>query len=125
MSIPNLTLKVKEAIASGSDVNDDTRNKHRPLQLALKEGYTDVARILIVNGADVHFRDKSGLDPIHVAINCGEFKNANLLIEYGAKFNRNLPDLQYDYSKWHDFVHFHYQDRFSKDEIIQSFVMVP
>lgn len=84
---------VQAAIADGADVNDDSRNRHRPLQLAIKKGYAKVARILIVNGADVNHRDRSRLDPIHMAINCGQYEVANLLIKYGAKFNSSIPDL--------------------------------
>jgi len=98
-----LLEKVAEAIAAGADVNDDSRNRHRPLQLAIRDGETEVARLLIENGADVHHWDMSGLDPIHTAINYGQFEIANLLIKYGAHFNSNIPDLAYTYPKWYAF----------------------
>ena len=49
-----LIEQVKAAIADGANVNDDSRNRYRPLQLAIKKRYTEVARILIENGADVN-----------------------------------------------------------------------
>lgn len=98
-----LIQRVKEALEMGSDVNDDSRNRHRPLQLALRRRYTQIAKLLIDHGADIHSKDRSGLDPIHTAINHGEFEVACYLISRGAKFNA-LPDLAYDYSKWYAFL---------------------
>lgn len=98
-----LLEKVKEAIASGSDVNDNSRNGHRPLQLSIREGYTEVSRLLIVNGADLNYQDRSGLDPIHAAINYGQFEIAKLLIKNGVSFPTSIPDLAYNYSQWYKF----------------------
>lgn len=94
---------VKQAIEGGSDVNDNSRNGHRPLQLAIKSGYSEVACLLIESGADLRHRDKSWLDPIHAAINHGQFKVARLLIKNGVSFNRINPDLSYNYSNWYRF----------------------
>jgi hypothetical protein len=101
-----LLAKVKEAIASGSDVNDDLRNGHRPLQLSIRKGYTEVACLLIESGADLKYKDRGGLDPIHLAINRGQFEVAKLLIKKGVYFPAVNPDLAYDYSQWHKFRHF-------------------
>lgn len=107
LAIPTLIVKVKEAIAYGSDVNDPSRNNHRPLNMALRDGYDQVARMLIEAGADVNYVDRSGLDPIHIAINHGRYQLANLLIRKGAKFSSPIPDLTYNYSRYYEFVHFH------------------
>jgi hypothetical protein len=48
-----LIEKVKEALAAGADVNDDSQNGHRPLQIVLVNGHTEVARHLIEHGADL------------------------------------------------------------------------
>jgi ankyrin repeat protein len=104
-----LIEQVRAAIADGSDVNDNSRNGHRPLQLAIRRGYTKVALLLIEHGADVSRRDRSSMDPIHAAINHSEYEVANLLIKYGAKFESSIPDLSYDYSKWHEFRYFHWR----------------
>lgn len=88
---------------SGSDVNDDSRNGHRPLQLSIREGYTEVACLLIESGASLVHTDKSWLDPIHAAINYGLFEVARLLIKKGVYFPSINPDLAYDYSQWYKF----------------------
>lgn len=98
-----LVEKVKEAIASGADINDESRNGHRPLQLAIRGGYTEVARILIENGADVKNKDRSHSDPMHLAINSGQFEIARLLIQNGANFPGTIPDLGYNYANWYKF----------------------
>ncbi len=97
-----LLEKVQEAISSGSDVNDDSRNGHRPLQLAIRGGHTEVACLLIESGADIRYKDRSWQDPIHAAINHGQFTVAKLLIAKGIPFPRN-PDLGYIYSQWYKF----------------------
>lgn len=101
-----LIEQVQAAITDGADVNDNSRNGHRPLQLAIRRRYTEVALLLIENGADVNYQDRGCLDPIHAAINHGEYKVANLLIKYGATFNSMIPDLSYNYSRWHEFRYF-------------------
>ena len=107
LSVQAFTEKVSEAIANGADVNDASRNNHRPLNLSLRYGYDEVVRLLIEAGADVNYKDRGGLDPIHIAINHGRYRLANLLIKSGARFSKRLPDLKYDYSKHYKFVYFH------------------
>lgn len=98
--------QVEEALRNGASVNDDTRNGHRPLQLALRSGQKEVARILIEHGADIEYRDRSGQSPIQAAINQGQFEIANLLIQKGAKFNPHTQNLGFDYQKLYQFQHF-------------------
>lgn len=101
-----LLERVKEAIAAGADVNDDSRNGHRPLQLAIQGGYTDVACLLIESGADLNYQDRSGCDPIHMAINQGQFRVARLLIKKGVHFRYSNPGISYNYSQWYKFRFF-------------------
>ena len=101
----NLFTQVQAAITAGADVNDNSRNGHRPLQMALKEGKADVARLLIEGGADIQYRDRSGLTPLQMAINYGQFENANLLIDKGAPFNPNNPQ-GFIYPQLYQFQHF-------------------
>lgn len=96
--------KVKEAIASGANVNDDSRNGHRPLQIALAKGHTQVAYLLIERGADLRWRDRSGKTPLQMAINHGQFQIAELIIKRGVPFNRNNINLEYDYVKHTQFI---------------------
>lgn len=103
LSGADLLEKVKEAIASGADVDDDSRNGHRPLNLAIRAGYTEVACLLIECGANLTYQDRSGLDPIHLAVNYGQFKVAKLLVKKGVYFPKSIPDLKYNYSQWYKF----------------------
>lgn len=98
--------QVKEALAAGASVNDDARNGHRPLQLALTNGHKEIAQLLIEHGADVNHRDRSGQTPLQAAVNHGQFENANLLIKNGAAFNPNAPNLGFVYARLYDFQHF-------------------
>ncbi len=104
--IKQLVELVKNALEAGSDVNDDSRNGHRPLQLAIRQGYSEVAFLLIESGADLNYRDKSWLDPIHIAINYGQFEVAKLLIKKGVYFPSFNPDLSYNYANWYKFRFF-------------------
>lgn len=107
LTYPKFVEEVKEAIANGSDVNDNSRNGNRPLQLAIVNGYEEVALLLIKAGADFHYSDSSGRDPIHLAVNCGQFKIAKALIDHGASFNMMFSDLQYNYGQWYKFRYFY------------------
>jgi ankyrin repeat protein len=98
-----LIERVEEALKVGAAVNDDTRNGHRPLQLALRSGQKEVARMLIECGADIDYRDRSGQTPIQVAINHGLFEIANFLIQKGVRFNPNAQNLGCDPQKLNQF----------------------
>ncbi len=115
VSIANLIAELKgkhlfeqvvQALGSGVSVNDDTRNGHRPLQMALAKGYNEIAKLLIEHGADPNFRDRSGLTPLQTAVNHGHFELARLLIKKGAIFNRDAPNLAFDYQKLYQFLSF-------------------
>lgn len=101
-----LIEQVKEALRVGALVNDDARNGHRPLQLAIRNGHQEVARMLIEYGADIEYRDRSGQTPLQVAVNQGQFDIANLLIQKGAHFNPNVQNLGFDDQKLYQFQHF-------------------
>lgn len=92
-----LLENVKTSLASGADVNDDSRNGHRPLQMALKKGDAEVSRLLIKHGADLNYRDQSGSTPLEAAVNHGHIQLAKLLIQKGAHFNPNAPNLGFHY----------------------------
>ncbi|NNM43831.1 MAG: hypothetical protein HKM07_05765, partial [Chlamydiae bacterium] len=98
-----LLLYVKTAIFAGVDVNDNSRNDHRPLQMAIRNGDTEVARLLIEHGAQLEYRDRSWQTPIVVAINNGQFEIARLLIKKGVPFNPYIPSLDFVYSNFYKF----------------------
>ena len=98
-----LIEQVKEALAAGASINDDTRNGHRPLQLALTNGHKEIAQLLIEHGADINYRDRSGQTPLQAAVNHGQFENAKLLIQKGAPFNPQGPNLGFVHEKLYEF----------------------
>ena len=101
-----LVEQVKEALMGGAFVDDDSRNGHRPLQIALSKGQRDIAQLLIEKGADVNYRDRSGQTPLQAAINHGEFEIAKLLIQRGAAFNPHAANLGFIYENLYQFLHF-------------------
>ncbi|KAJ7111254.1 ankyrin repeat-containing domain protein [Mycena epipterygia] len=59
-----------------------------PLQAACAEGYTDIVRLLIQNGADVN-RENSAPSALSFACDRGDTETVSLLIEQGAHVNTN------------------------------------
>jgi predicted nucleotidyltransferase component of viral defense system len=94
---------VKKALQSGTSPDDDSRNGHRPLQLAISKGEIAIAKLLIDAGADLNHRDRSGQTPIQTAVNKGQFELARLLIQKGAMFNPNASNLGFDQAKLYQF----------------------
>lgn len=77
-------------IRAGVHIHIGDKNGNPPLMIALRKGYTIVAKILIEAGADVNFRDRIGLTPLLLA--CGKSTPgsnivAELLIRRGAQIN--------------------------------------
>ena len=97
-----LIEQVKEALTSGASVNDDTRNGHRPLQMALTKGLKEIAQLLIEHGADINHRDRSGQTPLQAAINHAQYENAKLLIQKGVPFP-HAPNLGFIYERFYEF----------------------
>uniref|UniRef100_A0A182JXL8 ANK_REP_REGION domain-containing protein n=1 Tax=Anopheles christyi TaxID=43041 RepID=A0A182JXL8_9DIPT len=55
-----------------------------PLQIASRKGYTDVALILLEQGAKVQLRDAHGNTALHYAVECGCVRTVRLLLRHGA-----------------------------------------
>lgn len=77
-------------VRANFNINGPDENGNLPLMLALKKGYTVVARILLMGGADFGVKDKLGLTPLLVA--CGKTTQgykaiAEMLIMKGAYIN--------------------------------------
>jgi hypothetical protein len=72
-------------INGGQNVNEGTRNGHRPLQMLLRRNETEAALLLIKKGADIHSADNSGLTPFQVAVSMNNKKIADLLISRGVR----------------------------------------
>jgi predicted nucleotidyltransferase component of viral defense system len=82
--------QVRAAITAGADVNDNSRNGHRPLQLLIKASLDpgkklELVKYLIDLGGDIHSADNSGLTPYQVAISEGNKSISDFLRSKGAR----------------------------------------
>jgi len=67
----------------------DPKSNSTLLSAAVNGGFTEIVRMLLVNGADVNgWVKEDGNSLLHVAIQNGNEPIALLLIQYGAKLNR-------------------------------------
>jgi len=73
--------EVFEERRNNTSVNDVDMT---PLHIAIFGDKTDVAEVLLENGADINLRDKLGLTPLHVAAIRGNIVMIRRLIENGA-----------------------------------------
>jgi ankyrin repeat protein len=73
-------------VLKGADVNLPSKNGYNvyPLHSAAAGNYTDTARMLIENGADVNIKQQMGVTPLHSAAQNGNLDLIILLLEKGA-----------------------------------------
>ena len=75
------------------DVNSQSfDDASMPLHLTSREGYVDVARMLVERGADVSAQDKDGETPLHRASSGGRVDVARMLVERGADMSAQDKD---------------------------------
>jgi ankyrin repeat protein len=74
-------------VLKGADVNQHSNNGFRvfPIHSATAGNYTDIARVLIENGANVNVRQQAGATPLHSAAQNGNLELLILLLEHGAE----------------------------------------
>lgn len=74
-------------VLKGADVNLPSNNGFRvfPIHSATAGNYTDIARVLIENGANVNVRQQAGATPLHSAAQNGNLELLILLLEHGAE----------------------------------------
>jgi ankyrin repeat protein len=77
---------VKQHIAAGTDVDAKTRGE-TPLLWAARFGQSQVAELLIAEGADVNAKNVVGQTPLHWAAMAGHKEIIELLIAAGADVN--------------------------------------
>jgi ankyrin repeat protein len=69
-------------------------NMSTPLHLASRQGFVQVARVLVKCGARVSAKNKEGLTPLHLASARGHVEVMRLLVDNGARVSANSKDGQ-------------------------------
>ena len=78
---------VKVLIDRGADINAYEKSQGKtPLHRVAYYGHTDIAELLILNGAKVNFRNFSGHTPLTSAETSGHSQMYSLLVRYGATY---------------------------------------
>ncbi len=81
---------VELLLRNGAEINAKTDKHDTALHAAAKNGYADIARLLIANGAVVDARNKyKGFTPLMFAVRNAKVDVARLLLDNGAK-----PDIE-------------------------------
>ena len=72
---------------NGLDVNHKDSSGSLALNIACREGHTDLVSLLLKCRADVNFQDGEGLSSLMEAVSCGHLEICLLLFRYRAKVN--------------------------------------
>jgi cytohesin len=83
------TGDAQNMLTLGAKINAMDAEGNRPIHITASKNKWDMVRFLIANGAEVNVANKTGVQPIHHAANCG-YINSNadpvgLLVRHGAK----------------------------------------
>ncbi len=79
---------VRQALASGAEVNIRNRLDQTPLELAfMYPPCPDMAKMLIEAGADPNARDEHNYTPLHRAVMIGNLELVQMLLQRGADIN--------------------------------------
>ena len=83
------TVDAQNMLTLGAKVNAMDAEENRPIHIAAAKNKWDMVRFLIANGAEVNVANKTGVQPIHHAANCGYIHSqadpVGLLGKHGAK----------------------------------------
>jgi len=79
-------------VLKGADVNRPSNNGFQvyPLHSACAGNYTQIARMLVENGALVNVKQQAGATPLHSAAQNGNLELLILLLENGAEINTRM-----------------------------------
>ena len=82
---------VQELIAKGADVDAKSDGAGRITALigASQEGHSEIARLLLTNGADINVKDRNGETALMLASYYGHKKVVQVLLAKGAYVNAN------------------------------------
>jgi ankyrin repeat protein len=76
-------------VLKGADVNLPSNNGFHvyPIHSAAAGNYTDIARMLVENGAKINVKQQAGATPLHTAAQNGNLELLILFLENGAETN--------------------------------------
>ena len=84
---------VKTLLAYEPDLNQpENRRGHTALMLAIEQGHSQIAKLLIERGADVNARSKSGFTPLLFAAQQNDLDSVEALLAAGAKLDGLTPE---------------------------------
>ena len=66
-----------------SDPDSRELSQRAPLHIAALNGYIEVTRCLIQNGANVNVQDSNYNTPLHLAAQCGHTRTVDVLLQFG------------------------------------------
>ena len=78
-------VKVSRAIKNDANVNAKDNDGYTALIMAVVDGHTETAELLLKHGADVNAEDNRGFTVLMIAVLRGHEETTKLLRSYGAK----------------------------------------
>lgn len=84
----NSVKQVLNAIQKGAEVGGCSVNIPFPLHFLAKNGFTEVAQVLLSKGVKPNTVNSEGSIPADLAVEFGHFKMYQTLLQYGACYNR-------------------------------------
>lgn len=75
---------VREKLIAGADAKFADHDERTPLHIACAESHLDVAKLLLVNGADPMVRDRFGVSPMDEAVHNANTEMMQLLKQFGG-----------------------------------------
>jgi ankyrin repeat protein len=84
--------EVEAAIKKGANIKAKDANDNTALMLAVRDGKSDVIKILIENGIEVNAKNIEGMTALAFAVGNGELDMIKILVENGAKVNAKSTD---------------------------------
>lgn len=88
-------VDAKVALEDGANVNARGPDRLLPLQIAASNGFLELVRLLLENGADVNVNNEWFRTPLNAKVKLGDALDiALLLIENGARFNETTQAVE-------------------------------
>ena len=87
--------QIGRLLQNGADINQLGSRRHgygSALHIAAREGYLDIARLLIDRGAEIDVLDRKDFTPLHNATWNGNLEMTKLLLDAGAEIEASTYD---------------------------------